>query len=143
MMKKTTKEFENRIEKAKDVDELREIISDLPKTTFSLRISQLCQEYNTTFSKVQIQSGISKSGFYKFANGERIPKKAHVIKIGIAMGLSVEHINELLKLSGNKELYAKNKDDAIIIFGINNNLTAIQIAELLEDQGADLRLFEK
>ncbi len=142
-MNLSTREFENRIDRAQSIDELREMLKDLPKTTFGDRIYQMCEERNFSLSKVQRDCGITKSYFYDFANGTRSPKKHHVIKIGMAMQLSIEEINELLKLAQHKELYAKRKEDAIIIFGIKNHLSDIQIDELLVDAGSTFSLSEK
>ena len=142
-MQVTTKEFENRIEKAQNTDELKKILSDLPQTTFSVRIDQLCNEYGKTFSQVQTDSGITKSLFYAIANGTRNPRKVHIIKIGLALGLSLDEVNELLKLAKLKELYAKNKEDAIVIFGLQKHLPIAQIEELLIDAGASMRLMDE
>lgn len=142
-MKLSTKEFENKIDGMQSIDELREMLTELPKTTFSDRIYEMCEEHQLNFSQVQRECGITKSYFYDFANGTRAPKKHHVIKIGMAMHLSLEELNELLKLAQHKELYAKRKEDAIIIFGIKNNLTAMQIDELLIDAGSTFSLSEK
>ena len=142
-MKVTTKELENRIKKAQSTDELKAILSVLPQTTFSVRIDQLCRQYGKTFSQVQVSSGITKSLFYAIVNGTRNPKKDHIIKIGLAIGLSLEEVNELLKLAKLKELYAKNKEDAIVIFGLRNRLPIAQIEELLIDAGVTLRLMER
>ena len=142
-MATTTKEFENKIEKATSWDEMKQILSQLPKTTFVVRISELCDKYCMNFSKVQKETGITKSLFYSIVNGNRKPQKHHIIKIGLAIGASVEETNELLKLAQHKELYAKNKDDAIIIFGIKSKLRIEEIEELLIDTGATLSLLEK
>lgn len=139
----STKEFENKIDKMHSIDELREMLCELPKITFSDRIYELCEERQLNFSQVQRECGITKSYFYDFANGTRTPKKHHVIKIGMAMHLTVEEMNELLKLAQHKELYAKRQEDAIIIFGIKNNLTAMQIDELLVESGSTFSLSEK
>ena len=141
-MQLTTKEFENRIEKAESADDLKEILSELPQMTFSVRIDGLCKQYGKTFSQVQVASGITKSLFYALINGTRNPRKVHIIKMGLAIGLSLEEVNELLKLAKLKELYAKNKEDAIVIFGLRNRLTVAQIEELLIDAGAAMRLME-
>lgn len=141
-MNTTTKEFENRIEKAQNTQELKRLLDELPQTTFLVRIDELCRQHGKTFSQVQIKAGITKSLFYAIVNGTRKPKKVHILKIGLTLGLSLEEINELLKLAGLKELYAKNKEDAILIFGLRNHLEISQIEELLMDAGASLRLME-
>ena len=141
-MNTTTKEFENRIEKAQNTQELKRLLDELPQTTFLVRIDELCRQHGKTFSQVQIKAGITKSLFYAIVNGTRKPKKVHILKIGLTLSLSLEEINELLKLAGLKELYAKNKEDAILIFGLRNHLEISQIEELLMDAGASLRLME-
>ena len=40
--------------------------------------------------------------------------------MGVTIGATIEEINELLKLAKQKELYAKSKEDAVIIFAIKN-----------------------
>lgn len=142
-MKTTTEELSKRIDGIRSIDELRELTSSLPKTTFCVKISELCQSHGVSFSQAQIASGITKSLFYAIANGTRKPKKAHIIKIGFAIGLSKEEINELLKLANLKELYPKKEEDLIIIYGLNNHLDIDQIEELLIKYGATLRLLEE
>ncbi|MBE7050025.1 MAG: helix-turn-helix domain-containing protein [Ruminococcaceae bacterium] len=138
----TTEEFKNRINSAKSTEELKEVLKSLPQTTFGQRLCELCDEHGMKLSEVQILSGITKSSFYWFIDGTRTPKKSHIIRIGVAMGLSVEQLNELLKLAKHKELYAKNKDDAIIMFGLKNNLSDIEISELLEEEKSTFKLLE-
>ena len=140
--KLSTNELENRIKKAKDTAQLKRILSELPDLTFSTRMEQLCRQHEVTFSQVQVASGITKSLFYAMINGTRSAKKGHIIKIAFAMGLTLEETNELLKLLQLKELYAKNKEDAIVIFGLKNGLEITQIEELLEEAGCRLRLIE-
>ena len=147
-MNLSTKEFENKITSAKNIEELRAVLESLPKESFENRFVDLCIKYNLTNSQVQTASGINKSLFYAFFEKKnpkraRKPQKHHIIRMGLAMGASVEEINELLKLGKHKELYAKNKDDAIIIFGINNKLDINAIEELLIDAGATLSLHDK
>lgn len=138
----TTQEFENKIKKATNWKEMKQILSELPRTTFVVRIKELCDKYDMTFSQVQKETGITKSLFYSIANGSRKPQKPQIIKIGLALGLSLEELNELLKLAQLKELYAKNKEDAIIIFGLKNRLNMDEIEDLLIDAGAKFSLLE-
>lgn len=143
MGKISTNALENRIKKAKNIEEFKEILAELPDLTFSARMEQLCRKYGMTYSQVQVASGITKSLFYAMLNGTRKAKKGHIIKIAIAMGLTLEETNELLKLAGQKELYAKNKEDAIMIFGLNNGLHITQIEELLTDADCRFHLIEE
>ena len=123
VVKISTNELENKIKKARNTEELKDILAQLPDVTFSVRMEQLCRKYAMTFSQVQTASGITKSLFYAMLNGTRNPKKGNIIKIAVAMKLTLEEANELLKLAGQKELYAKNKEDAIVMFGLKNVVT--------------------
>lgn len=141
----TTKEIENRIEKAGSMEDLKKVLSEIPKITFHSRFCELCDARDLTFSQVQIKSGITKSLFYGFfekkGKNSRKIQKHHIIKIGVAIGLTVEEVNELLKLANHKELYAKRPEDAIVIYGLNNNLDASQIEELLIEAETKFSLF--
>ena len=138
----STKEFENRIEKAKTAQELQQILDELPHISFLGRMEQLRGKYSMTFSQIQLRSGITKSLFYALLSGTRTVKKVHILKIAFAMGLSLAEVNELLKLVGLKELYAKNKEDAILMFGLINGLDCAQVEQLLIDADAQLHLLE-
>lgn len=140
MRKISTNELENKIKKARDVKEFKGILSELPEMNLSARLEQLCCAYQMTFSQVQVASGITKSLFYAMLNGTRKPQKGHILKIAVAMGVTPEEANELLKLAGQKELYAKNKEDAIILFGLKNRLNITQMEELLTDTGCRFHL---
>ena len=142
-MNLSTEEIHNRIDKAKNLDDFWEILAEIPDMTFSKRIFELCEDRGLNFSQVQVASGITKSLFYGIANGTKTPKKHHIIKIGVAMRLTIEEINELLKLARQKELYGKNREDAVIIFGLKKNLSTEQIESLLEEVGAAFSLYEK
>lgn len=142
-MKISTKELENKIDKAESVDELREILKTLPRVSFGNRLYELCDKYGVTPSKLQSDCGITKSHFYNFLNGTRVPKKHHIIKMGLYLKLTEEEINELLKLANHKELYSKRKEDAIILFGIKNGKSIAEIDELLVEQNSTFTLSEK
>lgn len=139
----TTEMIENKIKKAKNWDDMKDIIDTLPKTTFTIRLDELREKHKKTIGELQTETGISKSMIYSIFNGTRNPKKKQIIQIAFAMRLSVEELNELLKLAQLKELYAKNKDDAIIIFGIKCGLSLLEIDELLKENKCKMRFCEQ
>lgn len=143
-MKPTTKELENKIDKAQSVDELRKIISELPKDTFYDRLNELMEKYGVCPADIVRSTGMIKSLVYDItsARGKRKPQRYQILKIAIAMRLTLEELNELLKLANYKELYAKNAVDNVIRYGIQNNLPDEEIEKLLMDAGAPFSLFE-
>ena len=143
-MNLSTKEFENKIDSAQNINELRELLAQLPQMTFYDRLNELLDKYGMSPSQIQKATGITKSLVYDItsARGKRKPQRYQILKIALAMRLNVEEINELLKLANYKELYAKNKVDAVIIFSINQKLPDEEIESLLIDAGATFSLFE-
>ena len=143
-MKPTTKELENKIDKAQSVDELRKIISELPKDTFYDRLNELMEKYGVCPADIVRSTGMIKSLVYDItsARGKRKPQRYQILKIAIAMRLTLEELNELLKLANYKELYAKNAIDNVIRYGIQNNLPDEEIEKLLMDASAPFSLFE-
>lgn len=141
-MAKTTKELENKIEKAKSWDDMQQVLQELPRTTLASRVQELCDKHNVAFRALSGLALVPESTFYAIMCGARSPKKNQIIQIAFALGVSLEELNELLKLAGLKELYAKNMDDAIIIYGIKNGLDLGKIDVLLEEKRCAMRFVE-
>lgn len=142
-MKETTADIQNKIDKAGSIDDLHEILKNLPCESFCVRVDEMRQAHNKKFSEIEKQVAISKTQYHNVLNGTVKPQRHHIIKIGIAMELSVPEINELLKLAHHKELYAKKTEDAIIIYGIQRGMSVIEIQELLDEKNASFSLIEK
>lgn len=141
-MAESTNEILNQIESAKSWEELGDILDGLEQVTFGNRLTELCVKYQTKPSKLQLSVAISKTMFYDVMKGDRIPSKETVIKIAFALHATEEELNELLKLAGQKELYPKKKEDAIIMFGLKNHKSVEEIVQLLKEYGSKLELLE-
>ena len=139
-MPEITVEILNKIESASSWEELGDIFDGLEEVTFGDRLSELCLKYHIKPSQLQVKAPISKSMFYDILKDNRKPGKETVIKIGMALKINVDEMNELLKLTGHRELYPKKKEDAIIIFGIKNGKEINEIEALLKECGSDMRL---
>ena len=102
--KETTKELENKIDKAQSVDELRKIILELPKTTFYDRLNELMEARKMSPADIVRSTGMVKSLVYDIVSsrGKRKPQRYQILKIAIAMRLTLEELNELLKLANYK-----------------------------------------
>ncbi len=141
-MSLTTKEIENRIESATSWEEMEKILRELPGTTLYSKVDELCQKYHKTIPQAAELAGMATSSFYAMLNGTRPRRKEQFIRLAFALELSLEELNELLKLAKLKELYAKNTEDAIIIFGLQKKKTPEEIDMLLEEKGCQLRFKE-
>lgn len=148
MAEKTTI-IENRIKSANSWEEMQQILKDLPKTTLMQKIEEHREKKNMSIRMLSDFSLVPETTLYAIMADEsapkknrRAPKKKQIIQIAFALSLSLEETQELLKLSKLKELYAPNKDDAIIMFGLSKGLDLGTIDELLEKQKCKTRFEE-
>ena len=61
-----------------------------------------------------------------------------MIALSAAMHLPLQECNRLLTIAKAGILYSKNRRDAILIFGIERELSLIDINELLYEMGEDV-----
>ena len=120
----STEVMNNELKTAKTWDDVKKIIKNNPVPTFGQKFEEICQKHKISLpdaqKKVYREYAIGKTSFYYYFDGRRNPSKEVVIKLGVTIGATIEEINELLKLAKQKELYAKSKEDAVIIFAIKN-----------------------
>lgn len=142
---KSTVEMNNELDKISTWEEFEEVMKEnqIGKKTFGDRLCELCEKYGKKTSAVLEAAAVSRSMYLAVKNDTRNPSKETVIKIAFSLGASLEELNELLKLAKLKELYSKNKDDAIILFGIKNNLDIYEIDEMLRKNNSKMRLLDK
>ena len=144
-MRKSTEEIANEMDRATSFQEVKDIIEQngIGRETFGDRLLKLCEKYGKKQAELQRDVTVSKSQFYAVINGTRNPSKEAVIKIALALGVSLEEINELLKLAGYKELYPKNREDAIIRFGIEHKKDIYEISQVLKEYHSKLNLLDE
>ena len=87
-------------------------------------------------SKIITDSGLNKTYFYEILSGKkgRDFKQNTVLAIAIAMKMSLEETQRLLKLCKAGELYPKIRRDNIIIWGITQKKDLIDIDLKLIDE---------
>ncbi len=105
----------------------------------------------TFWTEMVRRSGMTKSDiinksdfgyvyFYDVINGRKIPSRDKIVKLFLAMHLSLEDCQEALKYSGRSILYPRVKRDSILIYGLVHRLSIFEVSELLLTNGeADLR----
>ena len=78
---------------------------------------------------------LGRAYVYKIFAGEKIPSRDKLLAIAYGLGLSDDETQKMLKLSGNRELYARDKRDALILFALQRNKSIFYINELLDGHG--------
>jgi transcriptional regulator with XRE-family HTH domain len=144
-VRKSTEEIANEMDRAASFEEVKEIIrqNSIGRETFGDRLLELCAEYDKTPGELLKDLTISKSQFYAVLNGKRRPSRVAVIKMVLTLGVNLAEADELLKLAGYKELYPKNREDAVIRFGIEHKKNIYEINEVLKEYDSKMNLLDK
>lgn len=72
---------------------------------------------------------------YQIFSGSRKPSRDKLIALCIGMGLSEEEINGALKYAGDAPLYPRSKRDSIILAGILQGSSVMEINGQLYERG--------
>ena len=88
-------------------------------------------------SQIIKRSELSEVYAYQIFSGVRVPERKKLLCLAVAMGLTVEEVQTLLKAAGYSPLYVKLPFDSIVLYGVCKGLTVVQINEMLYDYGLD------
>ncbi|HBM99240.1 MAG TPA: hypothetical protein DD413_07410 [Ruminococcus sp.] len=99
-------------------------------------LCNIIDEKGLSKAEVIRKSELNESYAYQLFSGLKTsPTRDKLICLSIGMNLMVDEISSLLKLAGLLPLYPRVKRDSIVIIGINNGKSIIEINEALYDQG--------
>lgn len=99
----------------KFVDILQDLLlkSGMPKATLAKR------------------AGTSEVYLYQILSGARSPSRNRTICLCIGLSATLEQTQQLLRHSGFAPLYAKNRRDAIIIYGVTHSMQLTEVNDCL------------
>ena len=101
--------------------------------SLSEMLSHLLEEKGLEKSQVIRAAEMSEVYAYQIFSGLRVPERKKLLCIAIAMELSLDEVQTLLKCAGYPALYVKLPFDSIVLYGICKKLSVVQINELLFD----------
>lgn len=102
------------------------------KITLKEYLHDLLSKHDVTLAEVVRISLLSKSYVYQIFNGERMPSRDVLLRIGISMSCDVDEMQHLLILAQTGLLYPKVKRDAAILCCISQKLTLEETNDFLE-----------
>ena len=105
------------------------------KEELSTLLKNLLEKHNLKKTEVISASEISEVYAYQIFSGLRVPERKKLLCLAIAMELSLDEVQTLLKCAGYSPLYVKIPFDCIVIYGICKKLPVIKINEMLFDYG--------
>lgn len=131
----TTDELNHQIKAATDIEDF------LKKNKHQMLTGSLPEYLNTLLSQKGINradvvrgSQLDRGYVYQIFSGEKTPSRDKLIALAFGLSLSDAEVQKMLKLSGNRELYARDERDACILFALQKKKNIFEINELLADR---------
>ncbi len=132
MESKSTSELIHEIKNSTDVEDY------LTKNKQHLLTQRLSEYLNTLLCEKGIRKAdVARSSLldrvyvYQIFSGKKTPSRNKLIAIAFGLHLSDEETQTMLKLSGNRELYARDERDAIILFALQRRMNIFETNDLL------------
>lgn len=138
MMKEADKllKTNNLLELVKDSPKiLEQMIAEgdfFDKVSLTEYLQELLNKHELTMMEVVRISLLSKSYVYQIFNGERMPSRDVLLRIGLSMSCTVDEVQHLLILAQTGNLYPKVKRDAAILCCISQELSLTETNDFLE-----------
>ncbi|MGM9570882.1 MAG: helix-turn-helix domain-containing protein [bacterium] len=98
-------------------------------------LEMLLKQKGIKKSKVIEDSQIDRKYGYQIFSGEKNPSREKLIALAFGFHLSDEETQTMLKLSGNRELYVRDKRDAIILYALQRGKSILETNDLLYEFG--------
>lgn len=136
MTEKSTNELRHEIKTATDIEDyLTENREHLLKNSLSEHLHMLLSEKSLTRADVIRGSLLGRAYVYRIFAGEKLPSRDKLIALAFGLQLSDEETQKMLKLSGNRELYARDGRDALLLFALQRGMSIMDTNGLLLDHG--------
>lgn len=132
---KSTDELTHEIKNATNIEDyLADNKTELLADTLAKQLNLLLAQKGLKKADVLHDSQLSKAYIYQIFSGQKIPSRDKLIAIAFGLHLSENETQRLLKMSGHRELYARDKRDAVILFALQRGKTVFDVNELLFNQ---------
>lgn len=133
---KSTDELKHEIKEVTDIEDyLEKNKAHLLKGNLSEHLYMLLSQKNLRRADVIRGSLLGRAYVYRIFAGEKLPSRDKLIALVFGLQLSDEEAQKLLKLSGNRELYARDGRDALILFALQRGMSIMDTNGLLFDHG--------
>lgn len=103
--------------------------------SLSEHLNMLLSKKGISRAEVVRGSQLDRIYVYQIFSGKKAPSRDKLIAIAFGLRLSDEETQKMLKLSGNRELYARDERDAVILFALHREMSINDANELLFGHG--------
>ena len=137
----------------KSTDELQKELSSIPNLTRFLTANQeqfVDESFVEMLTSLLERSGMSKSTLarraltsevylYQILSGGRMHSRDRTICLCLGLSATLDQTQELLKRSGMAQLYARNRRDAVVMYGLMHHMELGEVNDrLFEENEATL-----
>lgn len=130
----STDSMNNELKAATDIDKyLNRNEKNMINCTLSDYLNTLLYEKEISLPDVIRVSQLDRGYVYQIFSGRKTPSRDKLIAIAFGLGLSDEETQKMLKISGNRELYVKDKRDSIILYCLQRKKNLSDTNDLLYD----------
>ena len=131
---KTTDELTNEICKASDVtDFLNKNQNELLQNSFKGSLKEWLEVKQCSKTDVIRRSSLNRAYVYQIFSGLKMPSRDKVIALAFGFDMDLTETDRLLKQAGYRELYARDRRDALLISAISHKKSIMDANELLFD----------
>ena len=124
-----TQELEHQIRDSSTPDVLEKGAFHAPPLTAHL--AARLHSRNMTVQDVILRCNLDRSYAYQMFNGTRTPTRNFLLRLAFLLRLSETEVQRLLKIAGRPALYARNRRDAAVLYGLVHGLSAEETEDLL------------
>ncbi len=129
---KSTDELTHEITNSTDVEDyLKKNKKHLLTQCLSEYLNMLLSEKELSRADVVRNSLLDRVYVYQIFSGKKTPSRDKLIALAFGLCLSDGETQKLLKLSGNRELYARDERDVLILFALQRKKTIFEGNEVL------------
>ena len=107
------------------------------KEDLSQLLDELIAKYDLKKSQVIRAAEMSEVYAYQIFSGLRVPERKKLLCLAIAMKLTLDEVQTLLKCAGYSTLYVKLPFDSIVLYGVCKKLSVVEINEILYEYGLE------
>ena len=129
---KDTDSLQQELMNAPDLDQfLSENRDNFNGGSIQKLLNVLFQKRNISKAALAKRSGMSEVYLHQVFAGRRNPSRNRLICLCFGLAATLEETQELLKQCSLAQLYPKNKRDAIIIYGLVNDVSLFDVNDKL------------
>lgn len=131
---KSTDELLNEIKSTKNIlDYMEHNQEEMHLNTLAEALEAWVTKKGISIAEVIKKSNLNNSYVYQIFRGKKYPSRDKVIALAFGLALNADETQKLLKQAGYRELYPRDKRDALLLFAINQKMNIIDANEVLYD----------